>query len=107
MVTFIARMTVRPETVAAYQALMTEVRELTRANEPGVAYDDFGISADEPDVYVVVEVYRDADAHAAHMQTSWVVESIPKSRTLVEGRFDIKQYVSPGTEPAVRRMKES
>lgn len=107
MITFVARMTVRPENAAAYEALMTEVRDLTRANEPGVAYYDFGRSADEPDDYVVVEVYRDADAHAAHMQAPWVVNSIPKSRALVEGKFDIRQYVSPGTEPAVRRMKES
>jgi quinol monooxygenase YgiN len=107
VITFIARMTVRPENAAAYEALMTRVRDLTRANEPGVAYYDFGKSADEPDVYVVVEVYRDAAAHAAHMEAPWVTESIPQSRALVEGRFDIRQYVSPGTAPAVRRMKEA
>jgi quinol monooxygenase YgiN len=106
MITFIARMTVRPENAGAYEVLLTQVRDLTRANEPGVAYYDFGRSADEPDSYVVVEVYRDAAAHAAHMAAPWVVESIPKSRALVEGKFDITQYVSPGTEPAVRRMKE-
>ncbi len=107
MITFIAHVTVRPENVAAYAALMTHVRDMTRANEPGVAYYDFGKSADELDVYFVIEVYRDAAAHAAHMQTPWVMESIPQSRRLVEGGFDIKQYVSPGTAPAVRRMKES
>jgi quinol monooxygenase YgiN len=107
MITFIARMTVRAEHAAAYEALMTQVRDLTRANEPGVAYYDFGKSADEPDVYVVFEVYRDADAHAAHMASPWVIETIPRSRALVEGKFDIKQYVSPGTTPAARRMKES
>jgi quinol monooxygenase YgiN len=107
MITFIARMSVRPENAEAYEALLTEVRDLTRANEPGVAFYDFGRSADEPDSYVVVEVYRDAAAHAAHMETPWVVNSLPKSRALVEGKFDIRQYVSPGTEPAVRRMKES
>ena len=85
---------------------MTHVRDLTRAHEPGVIYYDFGKSADEPDIYLVIEVYRDAAAHAAHMETAWVKESIPESRRLVEGKFAIKQYVSPGTEPAVRRMKE-
>jgi len=107
MITFIARMTVRPEHAAAYEALMTEVRDLTRANEPGVAYYDFGRSADEPDAYVVVEVYRDAAAHSSHMKEPWVTESIPRTRTLVEGKFDIRQYVSPGTEPAVRQFKDS
>ncbi len=107
MITFIARVTVRPENAAAYEALLTEVRGLTLASEPRVAYYDFGKSADEPDVYVVVEVYHDAAAHAAHMAAPWVLDSIPKSRALVEGRFDIQQYVSPGAEPAVRRFKES
>jgi quinol monooxygenase YgiN len=106
MITFIARMTVRPEHATAYEALLTEVRDLTRAKEPGVVYYDFGKSADHADEYVVVEVYRDADAHAAHMAQPWVTGSIPRSRALVEGKFDITQWVSPGTEPAVRRMKE-
>jgi quinol monooxygenase YgiN len=107
VITFIAHLKVRPENGPAFEALMSRVRDLTRANEPGVAYYDFGKSAEEPDVYCVVEVYRDAAAHASHMGTAWVTESIPVSRQLVEGRFDIKQYVSPGTEPVMRRMKES
>jgi quinol monooxygenase YgiN len=107
VITFIAHLKVRPDNGPAFEALMSRVRDLTRANEPGVAYYDFGKSADVPDVYCVVEVYRDAAAHASHMQTAWVTESIPVSRRLVEGKFDIKQYVSPGTEPVARRMKES
>jgi quinol monooxygenase YgiN len=54
-----------------------------------------------------MEVYRDAGAHAAHMKTDWVTESIAQSRRLVEGKFNTKQYVSSGAEPAVRQMKES
>jgi quinol monooxygenase YgiN len=107
MITFIAHVRVKPEDAPAYETLMTNVRDLTRANEPGVAYYDFGKSADEPDIYVVIEVYRDAAAHASHMKTQWVVDSIPESRRLVDGKFDIKQYVGPGTQPAVRQMKES
>jgi hypothetical protein len=76
VITFIAHLNVRPEDEAAFKALMTHVRDVTRA-------------------------------HAAHRQTPWVIESIPQSRRLVEGKFDIKQYVSPGVEPAVRRLKET
>lgn len=107
MITFIAHLKVRPENGAAFESLMTYVRDMTRLHERGVAYYDFGKSAEEPDIYVVIEVYRDAGAHAAHMNTDWVSRSIPQSRQLVEGKFDIKQYVSPGVEPVVRRMKES
>jgi quinol monooxygenase YgiN len=107
MITFIAHLKVRPENGPAFEALMTHVRDLTRQHEPGVAYYDFGKSVDEPDTYVVIEVYRDAGAQAAHMQTDWVAESIPLSRRLVEGKFNIKQYVSPGVAPAIRRMEET
>lgn len=107
MITFITRVRVRQENVPAYEALMTNVRDLTRANEPGVAYYDFGQSADEPDIYFVVEVYRDAAAHASHMEAPWVKDAIPQTRPLIEGGFDIKQYVSLGTQPAVRQMKEN
>jgi quinol monooxygenase YgiN len=107
MITFITHLKVRSESGPVFEALMTHVRDMTRQHEPGVAYYDFGKSVDEPDTYVVIEVYRDADAHAAHMEADWVTESIPQSRRLVEGSFNIQQYVSPGVEPAVRRMKET
>jgi quinol monooxygenase YgiN len=107
MITFIAHLKVKPENVPSFEALITHVRDMTRRHEPGVAYYDFGKCVDEPDTYMVIEVYRDAEAHAAHMKTDWVTESIPQSRRLVEGKFDIKQYVSPGVEPAARRMRDS
>jgi quinol monooxygenase YgiN len=107
MITFVAHLTVRTQNAAAFEALMTHVRDQTRQHEPGVVYYDFARSVEEADTYMVVEVYRDAAAHAAHMETQWVVDSIPKSRQLVEGRFNIKQYVSPGAQPTVRRMKET
>jgi quinol monooxygenase YgiN len=107
MIAFIAHLKVRLENGPAFEELMTHVRDMTREHEPGVVYYDFAKSVDEPDTYVVMEVYRDAGAHAAHMKTDWVTESIPESRRLVEGKFNIKQYVSPGVEPVVRRMKET
>jgi quinol monooxygenase YgiN len=107
VITFVAQMNVRPEHAAAYEALLTQVRDQTLANEPGVVWYSFGQSADTPGSYVVIEIYRDAAAHAAHMQTAWVIDSIPQSRALVEGRFDIRQFVSPGTAPAVRQFKEN
>lgn len=106
MITFITHVRVTDQNAPVYEALMTQVRESTRAKEPGVIYYEFSKSADQPEAYVVIEVYSDAAAHAAHMETPWVKDAIPESRRLVEGGFDIKQYVSPGTAPAVRRMQE-
>jgi quinol monooxygenase YgiN len=103
MITFIAHLRVPAANAAAFEAIMTYVASKTREHEPGVAYYAFARSAEEPDTYVVVEVYRDPAAHAAHMETDWVKESIPKTTRLTEGLPDIKQYVSPGTEPVRRR----
>ena len=105
MITMVARMRVSSQNAAAYEALMTEVTAMTLANEPGVPYYAWAKSADEPDTYVVIEVYRDSEVHAAHMASPWVVESLPKSKALVDGGFDIQQYVSEASKPVVLRHK--
>jgi quinol monooxygenase YgiN len=51
------------------------------------------------------EVYRDAEVHAAHMASSWVRESLPKSAALIEGRPRIRQYVSGGSQPVPRTVR--
>ena len=104
MITFIARMQVNPENASAYEALLAHVEAMTLAHEPGVAYYGWARSVDEPDSYVVVEVYRDSEAQADHMASDWVRESLPKSALLIEGRPDIRQYVTPGSEPVTKRM---
>jgi quinol monooxygenase YgiN len=99
VITFIAHVRVRPENAAAFEALLAQVAAETREHEPGVAYYAFSKSVADPELYVVVEVYRDVAAHAAHMASPWVTESLPRSAALMEGRPEIRQYVSDGSEP--------
>ena len=106
MITFIARMKVKPQNGPEFEELMTAVRDMTLKHEPGVAYYAWSKGVDEPDTYLVVEVYRDAAAQSAHMATEWVKASLPKSASLIEGKPDIKQYVVPGCEPVTKRMFE-
>lgn len=103
MITMVARMRVPPERAAAYEELMTYVADMTLKNEPGVRYYGWARSASEPDIYVVVEVYDDEKVHAAHMASEWVTKSIPVSAGLIEGKPEIRQYVSPGQEPIILR----
>ncbi len=103
MITMIARMRVPLENAAAYEELMDNVMGMSLTHEPGVKYYAWARSADEPDIYVVVEVYEDEKAQASHMATDWVRNSIPKTQGLVDGKFDIKQYVTPGQEPVKLR----
>jgi quinol monooxygenase YgiN len=97
----ITHVRVKPENAPAFEALMTDVCAKVREHEPGVPYYAFSRSVKDPDTYVVIEVYRDAAAHSAHMATDWVKESLPRSSRLIEGKYDIKRYVSPGTEEEV------
>jgi quinol monooxygenase YgiN len=98
----VARMQVLPENQPAYEALMDRVAAQVHEHEAqGVPYYAWARSVDDPDTYVVIEVYRDLAAHNAHMASAWVQESIPVSRRLVEGKFDIRQYVTPGAEPVM------
>ncbi|MEO6717428.1 MAG: putative quinol monooxygenase [Novosphingobium sp.] len=105
MITMIARMKVGPENAAEYEALLDHVTAKTLRHEPGVAYYAWSKSADEPNTYVVIEVYENAEVHAAHMASPWVRESLPKSVALVDGGFDIQQYLSEGSAPVTLRHK--
>lgn len=104
MITFIAHAVVRPENAEAYEALMAQVAHSTRANEPGVVFYSWAKCVDEPDAYVVIEVYRDADAQAAHMAAPWVVDALPEALRLMDGLPRVRQYVSDGSEPARRTV---
>jgi quinol monooxygenase YgiN len=99
MIMMVAHMRVRPDNAAALEEIMAYVRDQTRAHEPGVLYYDFAKAVKEPDLYVAVEVYRDVAAQQSHMQTAWVKSSIPKTVRLIEGKVEVKQYVSPGAQP--------
>ena len=99
MITMISQMRVLPENAAAWTALMDHVVAMTLGNEAGVPYYAWSKSATVPDTYVVIEVYENAEVHAAHMASPWVTEALPKSVSLVDGGFDIRQYVSGGSAP--------
>lgn len=100
MITFITHMRVAPENAQAMDAILTEMAAKVRETEPDVAYYSFAKDADDPDAYVVIEVYRDAAAFEAHGRTEHIKALLPRSAALVEGgRFDIRQYVSPGVPP--------
>jgi quinol monooxygenase YgiN len=106
VITFIANLRVQAENATAFEDLMTHVTAMTLENEPGVVYYSFAKRVDEPESYVVVEVYRDQAACTAHGETEWVQESIPKCLSLIDGMPQLVQYVSPGQEPVAAQFED-
>jgi len=104
IITFIAHLRVSRANAPAFEDLMAHVAAMTHKHEPGVVYYECSKSVDDPDTYVVVEVYRDVEVHAAHMASDWVRESLPVSARLIEGLPHIRQYVSSGSEPVRHRL---
>lgn len=103
MITFLAHFKVAPENAAAFEQLLNHVVAMSNT-EPGVVYYGLARSVEEADTYSVVEVYRDQDAVAAHGQTKWVIDSVPKFLELIDGMPQIKQYVSSDTPPVPAQL---
>jgi quinol monooxygenase YgiN len=103
MITFIAYFTVVPENAAAVEELLDHVATMSNT-EPGVVHYGVAQSVEDASTYSIVEVYRDQEAVAAHGQTAWVTESVPKFLGLIDGLPDIRQYVSPGTAPVAAQF---
>lgn len=60
---------VKPEYVEAFRAA-TLANASASVREPGIARFDVGQQADDPTRFVLVEVYRDAEAPARHKETA-------------------------------------
>lgn len=106
MITFVAHCPVKPECAEAFEAAMTEMAENVRQHEPGAVYYEFSRSVDEPNVFLVIEVYADEAAFKAHWKTDFIRPSIAKTQPLMDGPPRIKQYVSGGTAPAAPPVRD-
>lgn len=60
---------VKPDCIAAFRAA-TVANAAASLREPGIARFDVGQQADDPTRFVLVEVYRTAEAPAAHKATA-------------------------------------
>ncbi len=81
---------VKPEAVAAFkQATLANAR--ASLLEPGVARFDVVQQQDDPTRFVLVEVYRDAAAAAAHKETAhYPVWRDAVAPLMAEPRFSVK-----------------
>lgn len=86
---------VKPEYIDTFKEA-TIANSSASVKEPGVARFDVIQQADEPSRFVLIEVYRDADAPAAHKETqhylTWrdtvaVMMAEPRTSTKYENTF--------------------
>jgi quinol monooxygenase YgiN len=68
MIFITAKFRVRPESADRFAEVTAEFTRATRA-EPGCLWFDWSRSLDDPNEYVLVEAFKDADAGAAHVQS--------------------------------------
>lgn len=106
MITFVAHVPVKPGCEEAFEAAMTEMAANVREHEPGAVFYEFSRSVDDPATYLVIEVYADEEAFKAHWRTDYIRPSIAKTKVLMSGAPHIRQYVSPGTQPAAPPVRD-
>jgi quinol monooxygenase YgiN len=68
MIFITAKFQVRPEAADSWPDIARGFTEATR-DEPGCLWFDWSRSLDDPNEYVLVEAFADADAGAAHVQS--------------------------------------
>jgi quinol monooxygenase YgiN len=66
MIAVTAEMSIQPGKEAEFEAAMSELVAAVRANEPGCKLYTLVRKEDTPGAYLVMELYDDAEAIAAH-----------------------------------------
>ncbi|MGW0810209.1 putative quinol monooxygenase [Nonomuraea sp. NPDC002799] len=69
MIFITAKFRILPEHAGRWPEIAGAFTEATRA-EPGCLWFDWSRSVDDPEVYVLVEAFRDGEAGAAHVQSA-------------------------------------
>lgn len=68
MIFIVVKFETKPEWAQRWPQLVAEFTEATRA-EPGNLWFEWSRSLDDPNVYVLVEAFRDGDAGSAHVNS--------------------------------------
>jgi quinol monooxygenase YgiN len=75
---------------AEFEAFFTELAKQVRANEPGNIAYQLTKSRTEPNVYKVLELYKDQDALTHHGGTEYFKAAGPRFAAVLAGRPEIE-----------------
>jgi quinol monooxygenase YgiN len=97
MISIVVKFNVRPECSDEW---IDRIGDFTRATrrEPGNLWFDWSRSVDNPDQFVLIEGFRDADAGAEHVGSEHFKEAIREAPSMLAKTPEILYAEIPGTE---------
>ena len=104
MILIVIKFPVRPDAIDEFRAKADEYAAAVNAEE-GSLFFEWSRSIDEPDTFVCVEGFRDADAGAAHVGTQAFKDFVQRAPDLVAAQPQII-YVDAPDVPGFGPMGE-
>jgi quinol monooxygenase YgiN len=97
MIFIVAKFPVRPEYSEGW---LEHVRDFTQATrqEPGNLWFEWSRSLENPDEFVLIEAFRDAEAGGAHVNSDHFKKAIQDLPGMLRGIPDIVNVEMPGTQ---------
>ena len=96
MIFIAVKFPVRPEHAERWIEIVAPFTEATRS-EPGNLWFEWSRSVEDPDEYVLLEAFRDAEAGAAHVQSAHFAAAIGELPKYLARVPDIVNVEVPGT----------
>jgi (4S)-4-hydroxy-5-phosphonooxypentane-2,3-dione isomerase len=92
-ITFISRMTCKPDKQREFVRLCRQLESYVSANEPDTMLFEF-FKLREPNRYVVLESFPDESAEHRHLNSPMLAETAPKISACLDGTW-VREYFDP------------
>lgn len=92
MIGVIMHVWTKPDKSDQFAGLVAKLQSDVRANEPGALLFQVMRSADDPDLFVFVEIFADAAAHAVHPDMPYHKAMSEAGWACVEGQPEIRLF---------------
>ena len=91
--TFVVQFKVKAGKTADFERVFKEMQQGVRDHEPGNIYYDFYVDQKDPQLYVIVERYKDAAATTAHGESEHAKKMIAAIRDMLDGPVNAQRLI--------------
>lgn len=84
---------VKPGRNTAFEAAFRKMQQSMREHEPGNLYYDLFVTPENPQLYVIMERYRDAAAVTQHNQSEHLKTVLAELKDLMDGPIEPQRLV--------------